>query len=144
LLEVVDFGNQKKYESQIFPPTHPWFWHAVCEARPTEGDGPDAGGSAFFDRTKNDGMFQKMHPCLSKTAQSPQVVGTAGKTAFFFGTFFWANKRKYRCRAKVTGPGGREQTCSNSFWLNPPREASKWRFFYGHLPRGVVIRLTHG
>jgi hypothetical protein len=91
------FGNQKKHESQALPLTHPWLWHAVCEARPTEGDGPDAGGSAFFDRTKNDGMLQKKHPYLSKTAQSPQVVGAAGKTAFFFGTFFWASKRKYRC-----------------------------------------------
>jgi hypothetical protein len=106
LLEVVDFGNQKKYESQISPQTHPWLWHAVCEARPSGGDGPDAGGSAFFDRTKNDGMLQKMHPYLSKTAQSPQVVGAAGKTAFFFGTFFWASKRKYRCRARVVKPGG--------------------------------------
>jgi hypothetical protein len=93
------------------PQTHHWLWHAVCEARPTEGDGPDAGGSAFFDRTKNDGMLQKKIPYLSKTAQSPQVVGTAGKTAFFFGTFFWASKRKYRCRAKVTNQGRRERIC---------------------------------
>jgi hypothetical protein len=123
LLEVVDFGNQKKYESQIFPPTHPWHWHAVCEARPTEGDGPDAGGSAFFDRTKNDGMFQKMHPCLSKTAQSPQVVGAAGKTAFFFGTFFWASKRKYGCRANVTNPGRKERICDCfNFYSQPIRQ----------------------
>jgi hypothetical protein len=54
-------------------------------------------------------MLQKMHPYLSKTAQSPQVVGAAGKTAFFFGTFFWASKRKYRCQAKVTSPGRMER-----------------------------------
>ncbi len=47
-------GNQKKHESQILAQTHHWLWRAVCEARPTGGDGPDAGGSAFFDRTKND------------------------------------------------------------------------------------------
>jgi hypothetical protein len=98
----------KRY--QALPQTHHWLWRAVCEARPTEGDGPDAGGSAFFDRTKNDGMFHKTHPYLSKTAQSPQVVGGAGKTAFFFGTFFWASKRKYRCQANVTSPGRKEQT----------------------------------
>jgi hypothetical protein len=109
------FGKQQKVRIPNFPQTHHWLWHAVCEARPTEGDGPDAGGSAFFDRTKNDGMFQKTHPYLSKTAQSPQVVGAAGKTAFFFGTFFWASKRKYRCRAKVTSPGGKEQTFD---WFN--------------------------
>jgi hypothetical protein len=103
--------KQKKVRIPNFPPTHPWLWRAVCEARPTEGDGPDAGGSAFFDRTKKDGMLQKTHPYLSKTAQSPQVVGAAGKTAFFFGTFFWASKRKYRCRANVTSPSGRESTC---------------------------------
>jgi hypothetical protein len=56
-------------------------------------------------------MLQKTHAYLSKTAQSPQVVGAAGKTAFFFGTFFWASKRKYRCRAKVISPGRREQIC---------------------------------
>jgi hypothetical protein len=63
---------------------------------------------------KNGGMLQKTHPYLSKTAQSPQDVGAAGKTAFFFGTFFWASKRKYRCRAKVTSPGSREQIC---YWF---------------------------
>jgi hypothetical protein len=112
LLNPVDFGQVKKgTDAKAFPPIHPWLWHAVCEARPTEGDGPDAGGSAFFDRTKNAGMLRKKHPYLSKKAQSPQVVGAAGKTAFFFGTFFWASKRKYRCRAKVTSPGGRERIC---------------------------------
>ena len=75
-------GKRKMKRHQALSPTHPWPWRAVCEARPTGGDGPDAGGSAFFDRTKNDGMFQKKHPYLSKTAQSPQVVGAAGKTAF--------------------------------------------------------------
>jgi hypothetical protein len=109
-------GKQQKVRYQALSQIHPWLWHAVCEARPTEGDGPDAGGSAFFDRTKNDGMFQKTHLCLSKTAQSPQVVGAAGKTAFFFGTFFWASKRKYRCRTKVASPGGRERTCN---WYLP-------------------------
>jgi hypothetical protein len=98
------FGKQKKVRIPNFPQTHHWLWHAVCEARPTEGDGPDAGGSAFFDRTKKDGMLQKKHPYLSKTAQSPQVVGAAGKTAFFF----WASKRKYRCHVIVTNPGSRE------------------------------------
>jgi hypothetical protein len=53
-------------------------------------------------------MFHKTNPYLSKTAQSPQVVGAAGKTAFFFGTFFWASKRKYRCQANVTSPGGND------------------------------------
>ena len=42
---------------------------AVREARPTEGNGPDAGGSAFFGRTKNDGTNRKTHANLSKTAQ---------------------------------------------------------------------------
>jgi hypothetical protein len=60
-------------------------------------------------------MLQKTNPYLSKTAQSPQVVGAAGKTAFFFGTFFWASKRKYRCQAKVTNPGRKEQTFD---WFN--------------------------
>ncbi len=36
----------KRY--QALPQTHHWLWRAVCEARPTGGDGPDAGGSAFF------------------------------------------------------------------------------------------------
>jgi len=44
---------------------------AVREARPTEGNGPDAGGSAFFGRTKNDGNNRKTNPNLSKTAQFP-------------------------------------------------------------------------
>jgi hypothetical protein len=88
----VIIGKRKMKRYQALPQTHPWLWRAVCEARPTEGDGPDAGGSAFFDRTKKDGMFQKMQPYLSKTAQSPQVVGAAGKTAFFFG------KKPYRTR----------------------------------------------
>jgi len=44
---------------------------AVREARPTEGNGPDAGGSAFFGRTKNDGNNRKMNSNLSKTAQFP-------------------------------------------------------------------------
>jgi hypothetical protein len=59
-------------------------------------------------------MLQKTHPYLSKTAQSPQVVGAAGKTAFFFGTFFWASKRKYRCHAIVINPSSRERIC---YWL---------------------------
>jgi hypothetical protein len=63
---------------------------------------------------KNDGMLQRMYTYLSKTAQSPQVVGAAGKTAFFFGTFFWASKRKYRCRANVTSSSRRERI-SDSF-----------------------------
>jgi len=44
---------------------------AVREARPTEGNGPDAGGSAFFGRMKNDGIYRKANPYLSKTAQFP-------------------------------------------------------------------------
>ena len=56
---------------------------AVREARPTEGNGPDAGGSAFFGRTKNDGNNRKTNPNLSKTAQFPQVVGVAGFYRYF-------------------------------------------------------------
>ncbi|MDO8972281.1 MAG: hypothetical protein Q7U74_16415 [Saprospiraceae bacterium] len=61
-------ASRKKYESQIFSQAHHWLWRAVCEARPTEGDGPDAGGSAFFDRTKNDGMLQKKAPMPVKNS----------------------------------------------------------------------------
>ena len=75
---------------------------AVREARPTEGNGPDAGGSAFFGRTKNDGNKRKTNPYLSKTAQFPQVVGVAGRTALFFGTFFWASKESTDAREKRT------------------------------------------
>jgi hypothetical protein len=71
-------GKRKMRRHQALPQTHHWLWPAVCEAHPTEGDGPDAGGSAFF-----------------------------------FGTFFWASKRKYRCRAKMTSPGRRERTKTN-------------------------------
>ena len=35
------------------------------------GNGPDAGVSAFFGRTKNDGIYRKTYPYLSKTAQCP-------------------------------------------------------------------------
>ena len=59
-----------------------------------EGMCPTIGGSAFFGRAKNDGMFRKTNLRLSKTAQSPQVAGVAGRTAFFFVTFFWASKKK--------------------------------------------------
>ena len=43
-----------------------------------------------------------MNPYLSKTAQSPQVVGVAGRTALFFGTFFWAPKESTDTREKST------------------------------------------
>ena len=56
---------------------------AVREARPTEGNGPDAGGSAFLGRTKSDGNNRKTNPYLSKTAQFPQVVGVGGFCRYF-------------------------------------------------------------
>jgi hypothetical protein len=130
-------GKQNE-KTPSLPTNHHWLWPAVCEARPTEGHGPDAGGSAFFDRMKNDGVLRKMHPYLSKTAQSPQVVGTAGKTAFFFGTFFWASKRKYRCRAKVTSPGGREHIF-DCFNFN-----HNFFFTYWLFERDLVFRLRPG
>jgi hypothetical protein len=40
-------------------------------------------------------MHRKTTGTPSKTAQSPQVVGAAGRSALFFCyLFFWANKRK--------------------------------------------------
>jgi hypothetical protein len=81
--------------SQAIPQTHHWLWHAVCEARPTGGDGPDAGGSAFFDRTKNDGMLQKKIPYLSKTAQLPAYAkASAGKKDCLFLWYFLLGKQK--------------------------------------------------
>jgi len=57
----------------VFNPHYIFFAQvqAVREARPTEGNGPDAGGSAFFGRMKNDGNNRKTNQNLSKTAQFP-------------------------------------------------------------------------
>jgi len=63
-IRVLDSTFNHRYKSQALA-------QAVREARPTEGNGPDAGGSAFFGRTKKDGNNRKMNPYLSKTAQFP-------------------------------------------------------------------------
>jgi len=47
---------------------------------------------------KNAGIYRKTNPYLSKTAQFPQVAGVAGRTALFFGTFFWASKESTDAR----------------------------------------------
>jgi len=66
---------------------------AVREARPTEGDGPDEGGSAFFDRKSEVWYIEKNTNVLSKSAQSPQVVGAAGRTAFSLVLSFGQQKK---------------------------------------------------
>jgi hypothetical protein len=98
-------GKLKMKSHQALSPTHPWLWRAVSEARPTEGDGPDAGGSAFFDRMKNEGMLRKTHSCLSKTAQSPAYAkASAGKKDCLFLWYFLLGKQK-----KVQMPGYSDQ-----------------------------------
>jgi hypothetical protein len=54
-----------------------------------------------------------------------------------FDTASAAQKKLALALVRACGPN--DSRGSNSFLLNPPREASKWRFFQGHLTRGLVL-----
>jgi hypothetical protein len=86
------------YESQILSQTHPWLWHAVCEARPTGGDGPDAGGSAFFDRTKNE-------PIPVKNSAIPAGRWRRREDCLFLWYFLLGKQKKVQMPGKSDQPG---------------------------------------
>jgi len=50
------------------------FGTAVRKAYPSNGNDPDAGGSAFWSRKENDGILRKKNLNLSKIAQCPSSL----------------------------------------------------------------------